>query len=113
MRSHKREFSKVVTTCVLSLSLLLGVGFIVFVCCLMYRTGDLSPVTVLGPSIAAMVVMPAKYYMQRAQAKDKSDLEWEKTKRLTLFREKHPEAFTQGEIVLDDTTMTMEDGGNG
>ena len=51
--------------------------------------------------------------MWRAKAKDLSDLEWEKTKRLTLFREKHPETFTQGEIVLDDTTMTMEDGGNG
>lgn len=113
MRYKAKEYSKIVTTAVLTVSLLLGVGFLAFVCFLMYRTGDLSPVTVLGPSIAAMVVMPARYYMDRAKAKDLSDLEWEKTKQLTLFREKHPEAFTQGNIALDDTSTMTDNGGNG
>jgi hypothetical protein len=46
--------------------------------------------------------------MSRAKAKSKTDLEWEKTKRLTEFREKHPEAFSYGSVDFDDPMEVIE-----
>jgi Zn-dependent protease len=98
MRTEKREYSKIVTTTVLAIFSTLAIAFIVFVCYEMHRLGDLSPVGYIGPSIAGILVGVIGFYMSRAKAKSQTDLEWEKTKRLTLFREKHPDAFIEGVV---------------
>lgn len=97
-----KEYSKVITTIVLSVFSTLAVAFLIFVCYEMHRLGDLSPVGYIGPSIAGILVSVIGFYMSRAKAKSQTDLEWEKTKRLTLFREKHPEAFVEGTVTNDD-----------
>lgn len=95
MRAKRKEFSKIVTTAVLSLFSLLAVGFVVFVCVEMRRQNDLSPVSDMAGPILGIPAAIVAFYMWRAKAKSASDLEWEKTKQLTLFREKHPENFTK------------------
>ena len=103
MGTKKTEYSKIVTTIVVTVFSALAVGFIAFVCYEMHRQNDLSPVAYIGPSIAGILASVLGFYMWRAKAKSQTDLEWEKTKQLTLFREKHPEAFTEGLVnVVDD-----------
>lgn len=115
MRISKKEFSKILTALVTPVLTLLAVGFVIFVCYEMHRLGDLSPVPYLAPPIIGVPVAVVGLYMWRAKAKSKTDLEWEQTKQLTLFREKHPECFTRGSVTLDDdmTTTTDDHGGNG
>lgn len=102
MRAKKKEYSKVITTIVLTVFSALAIGFIVFVCYEMHRLGDLSPVAYIGPSIAGILTGGFGFYMWRAKAKSQTDLEWEKTKRLTQYREKHPDAFLEGLINIDN-----------
>ena len=102
MNTKKLEYSKIVTTIVLAIFSTLATAFIVFVCYEMHRLGDLSPVGYIGPSIAGILVSVIGFYMSRAKAKSKTDLEWEKTKRLTLFREEHPETFTEGSVDFEE-----------
>ncbi len=98
----RREFSKVITSIVVGLFSAVAIGFIVFVCVEMHRLGDLSPVAYIGPSIVGLLASLLGFYMWRAKAKSQSDLEWEKTKQLTEFREKHPEYFTPGKVTSGD-----------
>lgn len=98
----KKEYSKVVTTVVLFVFSTLAVSFMIFVCYEMHRLGDLSPVAYIGPSIAGILVSVIGFYMSRAKAKSQTDLEWEKTRRLTLFREQHPESFTTGTVEIEN-----------
>lgn len=102
MQAKKKEYSKVITAIMVSIFSALAVGFIIFVCYEMHRQNDLSPVAYIGPSIAGILASIIGFYMWRAKAKSQTDLEWEKTKRLTLFREKHPEAFVEGSVEFDD-----------
>lgn len=102
MGRRKREYSKTMTTIVTSVFVLLSVAFTVFVCYEMHRQNDLSPVAYIGASLVAVPIFVIKYYMRRAEKKSDSDLEWEKTKQLTKFREKHPEYFTQGRVNQTD-----------
>ena len=102
MGLKKPEYSKIVTTVILAIFSTLAIAFIVFVCYEMHRLGDLSPVGYIGPSIAGILVSVIGFYMSRAKAKSKTDLEWEKTKRLTLFREKYPESFTEGVVDISE-----------
>ena len=111
MRRSKREFSKVITAAVLVTFSFVAVFFVLFVCYEMHRLGDLTPVADLADPILAVPAAFVAFYMWRAKAKSKTDLEWEQTKQLTLFREKHPEYFTQGNIAPGDTTI--DEGGNG
>ena len=105
MDTKKTEYSKIVTTIVVAVFSALAVGFIAFVCYEMHRQSDLTPVAYIGPSIAGILASVLGFYMWRAKAKSQTDLEWEKTKQLTLFREKHPEAFiTTSVMISDDTT---------
>lgn len=104
MDTKKKEYSKVVTTAVLAVFSTLAVAFMVFVCYEMHRLGDLSPVAYIGPSVAGILVSVIGFYMWRAKAKSQTDLEWEKTKRMTLFREQHPEAFTEGSVVIGENS---------
>lgn len=106
----KREFSKVITTAVVVTFSLVAVGFIVFVCYEMHRQEDLSPVAYIGTGIVALLAAVLKFYMDRAAKKSETDLKWEETKRLTLFKEKHPDHFTQGTLPVDDVTITTEEG---
>lgn len=104
MGTKKTEYSKIVTTIVVTVFSALAVGFIAFVCYEMHRQSDLSPVAYIGPSIAGILASVLGFYMWRAKAKSQTDLEWEKTKQLTLFREKHPDAFTEASINIDEDT---------
>lgn len=112
MRAKKKEYSKQITTVVVAVFCSIAVGFIVFVCYEMHRLKDLSPVAYIGPSIVGLLVTVLGAYMWRAKAKSANDLEWEKTKQLTIWREKHPEAFTHGTLNTEDLT-TDETGGVG
>lgn len=104
MDAKKTEYSKIVTTTVVTIFSTLAVTFVIFVCYEMHRLGDLSPVGYIGPSIAGILASVIGFYMSRAKAKSQTDLEWEKTKRLTLLREKHPEAFIEGTIADSDAS---------
>lgn len=105
MNANRKEYSKKVTTAIVAVFSTLAVAFIVFVCYEMHRLGDLSPVAYVGPSIAGILASVIGFYMSRAKAKSQTDLEWEKTKRLTLFREQHPDAFTEGSVeIIDNNT---------
>ena len=98
----KREYSKVVTTAVVTTFSLVAVAFIIFVCYEMHILGDLSPVAYIGPSIVGLLATVLAFYMWRAKAKSQTDLEWEKTKKLTELREKHPESFTEGAVNVNE-----------
>lgn len=103
MGAKRTEYSKIITTIVVVVFSALAVGFIAFVCYEMHRQNDLSPVAYIGPSIAGILATIIGFYMWRAKAKSQTDLEWEKTKNLTLLRKEYPEAFTEGSVdVLDD-----------
>jgi hypothetical protein len=102
MDKQKKEYSKIVTTIVVSVFSALSVGFIAFVCYEMHRLGDLSPVGYIGPSIAGILASVIGFYMSRANAKSQTDLEWEKTKRLTLFKEEHPETYTEASVDFSE-----------
>ena len=98
-----------VTTSVVAVFSTLAVGFVVFICYEMHRLGDLTPVAYMAAPIIGIPVAVVGFYMWRAKAKSQTDLEWEKTKQLTLFREKHPEAFTEGTLNIE-TDGGMADG---
>lgn len=112
MRLSRKRYSQRITTIVVSVFCSIAVGFIAFVCYEMHRLQDLSPVAYIGPSIVGLLATVLGAYMWRAKAQSKTDLEWEKTKQLTLWREKHPEAFTHGTLNTEDLT-TDETGGVG
>ena len=112
MTKQKNEYSKVITSCVMTFCSILAVGFLVFLCYEMHRLGDLSPVAYVAPIILGMLPTILGLYMWRAKAKSQTDLEWEKTKQLTLLRERHPEHFVQSQLSLDDTTTLTDTGGN-
>lgn len=101
MKRKRHEYSKVVTSLVVATFSLLAVGFVIFVCYEMHRTGNLDPVGHLAGPILGIPAAVIAFYMWRAKAKSQNDLEWEKTKQLTKFREKHPEYFIQGKIQSD------------
>lgn len=108
MKSKKTEYSKTITTIVVGVFSILAVGFIIFVCYEMHRQNDLSPIAYIGPTIAGVPTAVVGFYMSRAKAKSKTDLEWEKTKQLTAFREEHPESFTQGTVDFEEGTEVYE-----
>lgn len=104
----KTEYSKTITTIVVGLFSILAVGFIIFVCYEMHRQNDLSPIAYIGPTIAGVPTAVVGFYMSRAKAKSKTDLEWEKTKQLTAFREQHPETFMEGSVEFEDVMEVIE-----
>ena len=108
MDNKKKEYSKTITTIVVGVFSILAVGFIIFVCYEMHRQNDLSPIAYIGPTIAGVPTAVVGFYMSRAKAKSKTDLEWEKTKQLTAFREQHPETFTQGDVDFEDVMEVYE-----
>lgn len=109
----RKEYSKVITSIVVGLFSAVAVGFIIFVCYEMHRLQDLSPVAYIGTGIVGLLSIVLGAYMWRAKAKSQSDLEWEQTKQLTLFRAKHPEYFTQStmNIGFDPNSNDYSDGG--
>ncbi len=108
MDKKKTEYSKTITTIIVGVFSVLAVGFIIFVCYEMHRQNDLSPIAYIGPTVAGVPTAIVGFYMSRAKAKSKTDLEWEKTKLLTVFREQHPESFTQGTVNFEETTEVVE-----
>lgn len=108
MEPKKTEYSKTITTIVVGVFSILAVGFIIFVCYEMHRQNDLSPIAYIGPTIAGVPTAVVGFYMSRAKAKSKTDLEWEKTKQLTELRSKHPDSFTQGDVEFEDSMEVYE-----
>lgn len=108
-RRKGTEYSKFITSLVVIPILVVAIGFIVFVCYEMHRLRDLSPVAYIGTGLVGLLTIVLGAYMWRAKAKSQCDLEWERTKQLTLFREKHPECFTPGKLNSSD----FEDYSNG
>lgn len=105
----KREFSKVVTSIVVGLFSFVAVAFIAFVCYEMHRLEDLSPVGYIGVPIVGLLATVLGIYSSRAKAKSKTDLQWEQTKQLTLFREKHPEYFVRAGDPYSDTESISDE----
>ena len=105
----EKEYSKTMTSIVLSIFTFLAVAFVVFVCYEMHRLGDLSPVAYMAAPIVGIPAAIVAFYMWRAKAKSKSDLEWEKTKQLTLFRSQHPEHFVRGTVDSGGDIMCGDD----
>lgn len=108
-KKKKKEYSKMMTTVILSVFTILAVLFVTFVCYEMHRLQDLSAVEHLAGPIVGIPAAIVAFYMWRAKAKSVCDLEWEKTKQLTLFRKKHPEHFIKGSIGIDDENMFGDD----
>ena len=104
----KTEYSKIITAVVVGIFSILAVGFIIFVCYEMHRQNDLSPISYIGPTVAGVPTAVVGFYMSRAKAKSKTDLEWEKTKQLTELRREHPESFTQGNVEIDEVMEGYE-----
>ena len=109
MRTTKKEYSKTFTTILASVFTIIAVAFLLFVCYEMHIQQDLTPVAYIWPTIGGIIASIFGFYMWRAKAKSQTDLEYEKTKQLTLFREKHPEYFTQGTVNVSDET-TLDEG---
>lgn len=112
-RMKRRDYSKIITSIVVIPILVVAIAFIIFVCYEMHRLRDLSPVAYIGVGIVSLLSIVLAAYMWRAKAKSQCDLEWEKTKQLTLFREKHPEYFTQGKLNADNFEDDYSNGGIG
>lgn len=76
MAKHKKrtkkkiEHSKVITTGVLSLSIIV----VIFTLVMIWRTYDLSPLTVLIPSVEAAFCLTAKHYYAKATEENKIKL---------------------------------------
>lgn len=102
----KREYLKVVTSCVVGLFSFVAIAFIVFVCYEMHRQEDLSPVGYIGVPLVGLLTAVLAIYANRAKAKSQTDLEWEMTKQMTLFREEHPEYFTRVVLNHEDDDFT-------
>ena len=51
----KREYSKVVTTVMVTIFSVIAICFIVFVCYEMHRLKDLAPVAYIGPSVVGLL----------------------------------------------------------
>lgn len=104
----KKEYSKSFTTGIALVLAAIAVPFLIFVCYEMHIQQDLTPVDSIWKTIGMVAVAIVGFYMWRAKAKSKTDLEWEQTKRLTLFREQHPEHFTTGSVDVSDETSLDE-----
>lgn len=103
-----KEYSKSFTTIIASVIAAIAIPFLVFVCYEMHIQQDLTPVDSIWKTIGGVVIAIVGFYMWRAKAKSQTDLEWEQTKRLTEFREKHPEYFTQGTVNVSNEIQVDE-----
>ena len=103
-----KEYSKSFTTIIAIVLAAIAVPFLIFVCYEMHIQGDLTPVDSIWRTIGWVIIALVGFYMWRAKAKSKTDLEWEQTKRLTEFREKHPEHFTHASVDISDDIQLDE-----
>lgn len=108
MRAKWKEYSKIYTTILSTVFTIIAVAFLIFVCYEIHIQKDLSPVPYIWGTIGGIITAIFGFYMWRAKAKSQTDLEYEKTKQLTLFREKHPEYFTQGFVNVPGETTADE-----
>lgn len=66
----KPEFSKLI----LIVAAMINIAVIAFSCVMMYRTGDLSPLVYLIPSVSTEVATGTGFYYAKAQAENKIKL---------------------------------------
>lgn len=95
------EFSKISV----SLSFIIVIGFLAFVCYEMHRLNDLSAVGYIGGGILVCLGIIVHAYMKRAYQKDLVDLEIKKTRQLTALKKKYGDDFVYDEI--EDVTLTV------
>lgn len=107
-KKPKKEYSKSFTTIATSIVAFVAVPFLVFVCYEMHIQQDLTPVEPIWETIGWVIIAIVGFYMWRAKAKSKTDLEWKQTKRLTLFKKKHPEYFVKGSVDVSDELQLDE-----
>lgn len=107
-KKPQKEYSKSFTTIIASVVAIIAIPFLIFVCYEMHIQQDLTPVASIWQTIGWVVIAIVGFYMWRAKAKSKTDLEWEQTKRLTLFREQHPEYFIKGSVDVSDDIQLDE-----
>lgn len=89
VRRKKFEFSKLLVMAICGLCFY-------FVCWCMWamgRTGDLSPIAYLAPSLSGVLATVAIGYFSRAKAKDIADLQYEKTKQMSRLKRQYGEDF--------------------
>ncbi len=89
MRRKKREFSKIVVAAIVFLC----VWFVIWSMRAMEKTGDLSPIAYLAPSLSGVLASTVIGYFSRAKAKDKADLQYEKTKQLSRLKQQFGDDF--------------------
>lgn len=89
MRRKKREFSKIIVAAIVALC----IYFVLWSMHAMEETGDLSPIQYLAPSLAGVLAAIVVGYFSRAKAKDKADLEYEKTKQLSKLKRQYGDDF--------------------
>lgn len=84
------EFSKITV----SLTFLLCVAFIVYVCVEMHLQSNLEPVAYIGGGLLICLGLIVRAYMKRAYQKDLVQLEIEKAKQLSRLKEEAGDNFT-------------------
>jgi hypothetical protein len=89
MRRNKREFSKLLVLAIVALCF----SFVIWCMHAMEETGDLSPIAYLAPSLCGVLAATAIGYFSRAKAKDKADLQYEKSKQLSKLKQQYGEDF--------------------
>ena len=82
-KKPEKEYSKSFTTIISLVLASIAIPFLIFVCYEMHVQQDLAPVESIWETIGWVVIAIVGFYMWRAKAKSKTDLEWEQTKRLT------------------------------
>ena len=65
-RKSKKEFSKIIIITVL----IFTIGITIFSCIMIWRAGDLSPLTYLIPSIFAEASTGTAFYYRKAEAEN-------------------------------------------
>lgn len=89
MRRKKHEFSKIIVTAIVALC----IYFVLWSMHAMEKTGDLSPIQYLAPTLGGVLASIVIGYFSRAKAKDKADLQYEKTKQLSNLKQKYGDDF--------------------
>lgn len=89
MKRKKREFSKIIVGAIVALC----IYFVLWSMHAMEETGDLSPIAYLAPSLCGVLAAIVIGYFSRAKAKDKADLQYEKTKQLSKLKQQYGADF--------------------
>lgn len=88
-KSFHVEFSKICVT----ISFILSIIFIIFVCYEMHIQNNLEPVSYIGGGILLCLAIIVRAYMKRAYQKDLAMIEIKKAEALSNLKTKHGDNF--------------------